>query len=168
MFYGNANDFKAYLSERGREVSDDWADEDINAALLVASEWLDNQYESSWIGYKVAFEQERSWPRQLAVVHTYPYHVYSNTDIPLQVIQATYEAAQRELTNKGSLQVDFKPSIYKSVSVHNAVIVEYNETVASAGDVQTQITVIQNLMSFLLDPSKAVDNNPLSGKVVRV
>ena len=168
MFYGNASDFKNYLSERGRDVSDDWEDNDINAALLVASEWLDNQYENIWIGYKVAFEQERSWPRQLAVVRSYPYHVYSTTDIPLQVIQATYEAAERQLNKKGSLQVDFKPSIYKSVSVHNAVIVEYNDTVTSSGDVQTQITVIQNLMSSLIDPEKGVDNNPLCGKLVRV
>lgn len=168
MFYGNASGFKNYLSERGREVSDDWDDSDINAALLVASEWLDNQYEDIWIGYKTAFEQERSWPRQLAVVHTYPYHVYSTTDIPLQVIQATYEAAERQLNNKGSLQIDYKPSIYKSVSVHNAVIVEYNDSVTSSGDVQTQITIIQNLMSSLIDPEKGVNNNPLCGKLVRV
>lgn len=168
MFYGNADGFLTYLNERGREVSDDWDTADINAALLVASEWLDNQYESSWIGYKKNFEQERSWPRQNAVVAKYPYHVYSSTDIPVQVVCATYEAAQRELTNKGSLQVDYKPSVYKSVSVHNAVIVEYNDTVTSAYDVQTQITVIQNLMSSLIDPQKGVDNNPLCGKLVRV
>lgn len=168
MFYGNADGFLTYLNERGREVSDDWDTADINAALLVASEWLDNQYETSWIGYKKDFEQERSWPRQNAVVPTYPYHVFSTTDIPVQVVCATYEAAQRELTNKGSLQIDYKPSVYKSVSVHNAVIVEYNDTVTSAYDVQTQITVIQNLMSSLIDPQKGVDNNPLCGKLVRV
>ena len=86
----------------------------------------------------------------------------------MQVIQATYEAAERQLNNKGSLQIDFKPSPYKSVSVHNAVIVEYNDSVTSAGDVQTQITIIQNLMSSLIDPQKGVDNNPLCGKLVRV
>lgn len=168
MFYGNASDFITYLTERGREVSDDWSKEDINAALLVASEWLDSQYEDSWIGYKVAFEQERSWPRQNAVVATYPYHVYSNTDIPVQVVQATYEATQRELTKKGSLLVDYKPTQYQSVSIYNAVTVEYKDSVSSAGDVQTQIPVIQNLMSILIDPNKGADGNALSGRAVRV
>ena len=56
MFYGNADGFLTYLNERGREVSDDWDTGDINAALLVASEWLDNQYETSWIGYKKDFD----------------------------------------------------------------------------------------------------------------
>ena len=168
MFYGNASDFRTYLTERGQEVSNDWSNEDINAALLVASEWLDSQYEDSWIGYKVTFEQERSWPRQNAKVATYPYHVYSNTDIPVQVIQATYEAAKRELNNKGSLLVDYRPTQYHSVSVYNAVTVEYKDSVSSAGDVQNQIPVIQNLMSILIDPNKGADNNALSGRAVRV
>lgn len=168
MFYGNADGFITYLNERGQEVSDDWMDDDINAALLVASEWLDSQYESSWIGYKVSFEQERSWPRQNATVATYPYHTYSNTDIPIQVICATYEAARRELTNKGSLQVDYQPTQYQSVSIYNAVTVEYKDSVSSAGDVQTQIPVIQNLMSILIDPNKGADGNALSGRAVRV
>lgn len=168
MFYGNASDFITYLTKRGREVSDDWSKEDINAALLVASEWLDSQYEDSWIGYKVSFEQERSWPRQNAVVATYPYHVYSNTDIPVQVVQATYEAAQRELTKNGSLLVDYKPTQYQSVSIYNAVTVEYKDSVSSAGDVQTQIPVIQNLMRILIDPNKGADGNALSGRAVRV
>lgn len=168
MFYGNVAGFTAYLQERGQEVSDDWMDEDIKAALLVASEWLDSQYEDCWIGYKVTFEQERSWPRQNARVATYPYHVYSTTDIPTQVIQATYEAAKRELTKKGSLLVDYKPTQYQSVSVYNAVTVEYKDSVSSAGDVQTQIPVIQNLMSILIDPNKGADGNALSGRAVRV
>ena len=167
MFYGNADDFKSYLTERGREVSDDWMDEDIEAALLVASEWLDNQFETSWIGYKVTFNQERSWPRQSAVVATYPYHVYSNTDIPVQVVQATYEAAQRELGNKGSLQVDYQPSPYTRVEVYNAVSVEYSSSVSSAGDVQTQIPVIQSLMNILIDPQKG-SGSSLTGRAVRV
>ncbi|MBP5699084.1 MAG: hypothetical protein J6W96_06125 [Alphaproteobacteria bacterium] len=168
MFYGNADDFKTYLSERGQEVSDDWMDEDIDAALLVASEWLDSQYEDLWIGYKVTFEQDRSWPRRNAMIATYPYHIYSDTDIPNQVIQATYEAAKRELTKKGSLMVDYQPTQYQSVSIYNAVTVEYKDSVSSAGDIQVQIPVVQNLMSILIDPNKGADGNGLSGRAVRV
>ena len=167
MVYGNAEDFQAYLTERGFEIPNDWDDEKINAALLVASEWLDSQYENLWIGYKTDYNQERSWPRQLAVVQTYPYYVYQTDEIPDEVIKATYEGARRELTAQGSLQVDFQPSQYSSVMVYNAVTVEYNSN-ASAGDVQIQIPIIQSLMNKLLDSNKGAGNNSLSGVAVRV
>ena len=35
MFYGNAEDFKTYLTERGRDVSDTWTDEKIEAGVCV-------------------------------------------------------------------------------------------------------------------------------------
>ena len=128
---------------------------------------MDSQYENLWIGYKVDYTQERSWPRQLAVIQTYPYYVYQTDEIPDEVVKATYEAAKRELTSQGSLQVDFQPSQYNSVSIYNAVTVEYNSN-ASAGDVQTQIPIIQSLMSKLLDVNKGANSNGLSGVAVRV
>lgn len=167
MFYGNAEDFKTYLIERGRDVSDTWTDEKIEAALLVASEWLDSQFEDLWIGYKLDYKQERSWPRQMAMVVTYPYYTFDTDELPEQVVQATYEAAQRHLTNPGCLQVDYQPSPYSSVSIYNAVTVEYSTTVASGGDTQLQIPVIQNLMSSLIDPHKNGDGNSLYGRAVR-
>lgn len=166
MFYGSAEEFKQYLTARNREVSDNWSDEDIEAALLVASEWLDNQYEDSWIGYKNTYEQERSWPRQLALVRTFPYYTYQNDEIPIEVNYATYEAADRQLNNPGCLQTDYTPKPYNSVSIYNAVTVEY-VTGTSAGDVQVQIPAIQGLMSKLLDPEKAGQGNSLYGKAVR-
>jgi len=167
MVYGNAVEFEEYLASRGFELPADWDEEKINAALLVASEWLDNQYESIWIGNKLDYNQERSWPRQLAVVQTYPYYVYQTNEIPVEVIKATYEAAKRELISQGSLQVDFQPSQYNSMSIYNAVTVEYNSN-ASAGDIQTQIPIIQSLMSKLLDSNKGANSNGLSGVAVRV
>lgn len=166
MYYGNAEDFKTYLTERGRDVSQTWTDEKIEVALLVASEWLDSQFENLWIGYKLDYKQERSWPRQMARVVTYPYYIFATDEIPEQVIQATYEAAQRHLTNPGCLQVDYRPSLYSSVSVYNAVTVEYNSN-ASVGDAQMQIPVIQNLMDSLIDPDKNGNGNSLYGRAVR-
>ena len=167
MFYGNATDFATYFNERGFTVPTSWSEQQINAALLVASEWLDSQYEDVWIGYKNSFQQERSWPRQQAMVQTYPYYIFNNDEIPTQVIHATYEAAKRELTNKGSLQIDYQPSRYSKVSVYNAVTVEYDTTVNSIGDIQTQISVVQNLMSVLIDPNKGGTGSSLVGKAVR-
>ena len=168
MFYGNATDFEKYLTDRGREFSAQWSDEDIEAALLVVSEWLDSQYDDIWIGYKVTFDQERAWPRQSAMVLSYPSYTYKTNEIPQQVIYATYEAAQRELNNKGCLSPDYQPTPYNSVSIYNAVTVEYSTTVSSAGDIMTQIPAIQNLMSSLIDPQKSSGGNGLCGKAVRV
>lgn len=167
MFYGDATDFKQYLSDRGFEIPETWTDEKINAALLVASEWLDSQYEDIWIGYKNTFQQERSWPRQQAMVQSYPYYIFKNDEIPTQVIHATYEATKRELLNAGSLQIDYQPTQYSSVSVYNAVTVDYNSSINSAGDVQTQIPVIQNLMSVLIDENKGGSGSSLVGRAVR-
>lgn len=167
MFYGNVDDFKEYFITRGKDIPQDWTDDMIESALLVSSEWLDGQYESLWIGYKVDFKQERSWPRQSAQVQTYPYYVYKNDEIPEQVAKATYEAAFRELTKQGSLQVDFTPNKYKSVSVDGAISVEYN-SISYASDAQIEIPIIQNLMSILMDETKSGAFSPISGKVSRV
>ena len=166
MIYGNAEDFQTYLTERGFDVPVTWDEEKINAALLVASEWLDSQYEDVWIGYKNTYEQERSWPRKLAVMQYHPRYVYGVDEIPVEVIKATYEAAKRELTSQGSLSTDYTPTPYTNVSVYNAVTVEY-VTGTSAGDVQIQIPIIQNLMSKLIDPNKTSGGNSLYGKAVR-
>ena len=167
MFYGNVDDFKEYFTLRGKTIPDDWDNSKIESALLVSSEWLDHQFENSWIGYKVEFDQERSWPRQSAIVQSFPYHVYSKDEIPEQVVKATYEAAYRELTKQGSLQVDFTPNKYKSVSVDGAISVEYS-SVSYASDVQTEIPIIQDLMSILIDNNKSGAFSPISGKVSRV
>lgn len=166
MFYGNVDDFKEYFTSRGKIFFETWTNEMIESALLVSSEWLDGQYESLWIGYKVDFKQERSWPRQSAQIQTYPYYVYKNDEIPEQVVKAVYEACFRELTKSGSLQVDFTPNKYKSVSVDGAISVEYND-ILYASESQIQMPVIQTLMSVLIDQSKG-GNNPISGKASRV
>lgn len=167
MFYGNVDDFKEYFTLRGKEVPETWTNEMIESALLISSEWLDGQYENQWIGYKVDFEQERSWPRQSAIVQSFPYHLYETDEIPEQVVKATYEAAFRELTKQGCLQVDFTPNKYKSVSVEGAISVEYNN-ISYASDAQIQIPVIDTLMSLLIDESKSGAFSPISGKVSRV
>lgn len=167
MFYGNVDDFKEYFTLRGKVVPEDWDNSKIESALLVSSEWLDHQFENSWIGYKIDFNQERSWPRQSAVVQSFPYHVYKTDEIPEQVIKATYEAAFRELTKQGSLQVDFTPNKYKYVSVEGAISVQYN-SLSYASDVQTEIPIIEDLMSILTDSTKSGAFSSVSGKVSRV
>lgn len=169
MIYGNVEGFKEYFTLRGKgENLYGWDDDKIQSALLVASEWLDSQFETLWIGYKTGgFTQERSWPRTAASTCFFPYHLYKNDDIPEQVVKATYEAAYRECNEPDCLDTDFKPSRYKNVSVSGAVSVEYNDLVFSAADSQLEIPVIQKLMEPLIDPEKVGSLSSLSGQVVR-
>ena len=169
MIYGNADGFKDYFIARGKELSAEWTDEQIESALLVSSEWLDNQYEPLWIGYKTeGFKQERSWPRKSARVQTFPYYLFANDEIPEQVVKAVYEATFRELTTPGYLQSDYTPNKYSSVRVEGAIAVEYNKHILYASDAQNEIPVIGDLMKPLIDNEKGGNFSILSGRASRV
>jgi hypothetical protein len=148
--YGSAAAFRSYFDARGSDIPGTWDDPTVDAALLVASEWLDNIYGKMFSGWKTGgFDQDREWPRSTAWANTYPTHFFQSTDIPDRIKSAAYEAAFRQLTTPGSLMVDYKPGKYRSVSVEGAIRVEYN-TSLSATDIQTQIGVIDSLLWPLL------------------
>lgn len=168
MFYGNVDGFKEYFTLRGKTIPEEWTDEKIESTLLISSEWLDSRYENIWIGYKVAFKQERSWPRQSAVVESFPYYVYGVDEIPEEVIKATYEASYRELEESGYLRKDYTANLYDSVSIDGAISIKYNNTVQSLYDIQNKIDIIDSLMFLLIDNSKNGSFNSSSGSVERV
>lgn len=169
MYYGNVDDFKTYCTSRGKSLPETWTNDMIESALLISSEWLDGEYEDIFIGYKAnGYKQERSWPREAAVVQSFPYYLFAKDEIPQQVEKAVYEAAFRNLTSPGSLQVDFTPTQYKSVRVEGAISVEYNSSITYASDAQTEIPVIEILMRDLIDYDKTGSFSRLSGRVSRV
>lgn len=162
MIYGNAAYFSTYIQQRGMEFPLDWDEDDQNAALLVASEWIDNVFGPSFTGYKTGgFEQEREWPRSAAFTNTYPQHNFLTTDIPDRVVKATYEAAYRQLSSPGSLMVDYTPNKYKSVSIDGALSVDYAQFSSSA-DIQKQFAIIDSLLAPLLTLTGA-GSSKLSG-----
>lgn len=168
MFYGNAANFIAYHQARGKEVPACWYSDKIEAALLVASEWLDRMFEDYWIGEKYdGYTQVRSWPRKYAQVQTNPLYTYPDDVVPDPVIYAVYEAAFRELTTPSTLQPDYTPSKYKSVSVEGAITVEY-VLPQQPSDIQVQMPVVQSLMQPLMDENKSVAQSFYSGPLVRV
>lgn len=167
--YGNAADFITYHTDRGRTIPGTWDNDYIEAALLVASEWLDAKFDKLWVGYAVGgYSQTRKWPRASAVTNTFPATVLADTVIPQEILNGTYEAAWRETNNAGSLNLDYTPSKYRSVRIEGAISVEYDTTVTHGSDVQTQIGIINNLMESLIDPIKFGNYASLSGKAERV
>lgn len=168
MFYGTAEGFADYQTARGRTIPGTWDDTAIEAALLSASEWLDGIYGPSFIGYKTGgFLQDREWPRTTAVIESaIPPYIFATDEMPERVEQATYEAAFRQLTAPGSLQIDYVPTKYKTVEVIGAIRVDYQQFV-NATDVQTQISVVETLLWPLIDCGSPSSMSGLSGSVTR-
>ncbi len=181
MNYGDATGFEAYHEARGRTIPGTWDTDGINAALLVASEWIDGSYGPLFVGQKTdGFTQTREWPRTSATViekqsrynlsPTYGYvasYTFPDDVIPTQVENATYEAAFRQLTTPDSLEVDYTPGKYKSVTIEGALSVEYAQ-INSYTEVQLQIGAVDRLLWPLLDPSAGGGMSSYSGGSTRV
>lgn len=105
-FYGTITDANAYQSARGRA---DWAelDEDEReAAMTRASDYVDQRYQ--YPGRKSGGRsQERQWPRTGAT--DCDGELIPDNDVPSEVERATYEAAYREAMEPGSLMPDYVP-----------------------------------------------------------
>lgn len=164
--YGSAAEFQTYHIARGRTIPESWDDALIEAALLVASEWLDDKYGDRFYGFPTdGYTQARQWPRTLAYTNTYPVYVFDPAEIPSEVVEAAYEVAWREANDQGCLSVDFTPSKYNSVSVDGAVYVNYDSSL-NAQDVQKQIEPVERILKDLFDPRK--HSSGLSGGSSRV
>lgn len=166
--YGDSEGFTAYHTARGRTIPDTWDDTVINASLLVAAEWLDGVYGSSYSGFKTGgFLQEREWPRTTALTNTYPQYIFQPSEMPDRVISAAYEAAFRDASTPGSLQVDYTPGKYKSVAIDGALTVDYTQF-SSQSDIQIQIGAIDMLLWPLFTTDGAANSATLSGGAKRV
>ena len=162
--YGTVEGYKAYCVERNNPHATD-ADAEILAALIIASEWLDGRYRTSFPGLKVGGrEQEREWPRTGAT-DIYGYAISAGS-VPSEVVNATYEATHRELDSAGSLSVDYTPNKYKSATVQGAVGVVYN-TFDNALEAQTKIMIVDTILGPLLTGKNFTEASPYAGSSVR-
>jgi hypothetical protein len=162
--YGTLSGFRFYHTARDRDTSI-YDDTKVEAAKLVASEWLDGRYRSSFPGIKVGMRsQVREWPRNGGVDRDG--YAIPAASVPTEVENAVYEATLRQLANPGSLNVDWTPPRYKSASVAGAVSVSY-ASFSSAADVQTRFSVIDDILAPILTGNGG-DASPLSGSINRV
>ena len=159
--YGSYAGFLAYHTERGRDVAD-YDEVQVNPALLVASEWLDNAYRDELPGLKTGgAAQVAEWPRT-GVVDIYGYAVSSAT-VPDAIERATYEVALRVLKDREVLSPDVAPNKYKRVSIDGALSVDYADT---SGGLQTQMPIVGQILSSLL--WQHTRTSVVSGRVYRV
>lgn len=161
--YGGNAEADTYHSERGNTDWDSYTEDQKTAARLRASEYIDGTYRLWFDGYKTdGRSQDREWPRTDAYVWSQDVWVaFAADEVPLEILQATYEAALYEAAETGYLTpVNVPSSNKKSVSVSGAVSVEY-----WSDDVQPVVTRIGMLLAPLFENSQQA-SNPLSGKTM--
>ena len=161
--YGTVAGFRTYHGDRGRTVdSGTYSDADVDAAKLIASEWIDGAYWSSFPGSKVSGrDQTREWPRT-GVVDKDGYAVDDAT-VPPEIEYATYEATLRELQSAGALSKDYTPSKYRRVAISGSVSVDYENRQVT--DIQTQFKIINEILAPIL--SRYASLSSLSGSTGR-
>lgn len=171
--YGNIADAATYHAARNNTAwaaNPDAAQQ--NAALLVASEYLDETFRDWFTGQKVGLRaQEREWPRNGGLARNTGswayYDTIPNDQIPIEVLNATYEAALRQLLSPGSLAVDFTlGGSFKSVTIDGALTVEYI-TATGTADAQVDIPIIGRIMYPLLIGPAGAPGSTLSSRSVR-
>ncbi|MGM4891261.1 DnaT-like ssDNA-binding protein [Tardiphaga sp. 839_C3_N1_4] len=142
--YLDAADFKAYADARGMPYEGK-SDDEIEQALIRATGWLDATYRSRWPGVRLnGRAQALAWPRSDAA--DADGEEISDDEIPQEVLDATAEAAFRELTEPGSLSPDLERGGAIRRLKAGSVEVEY-ATTASA---RTTFTTIDGVLAGLL------------------
>ncbi|OMQ42064.1 DnaT-like ssDNA-binding protein [Ensifer sp. 1H6] len=99
--YGTDAEFKTYAAAAGYVIPEGTTDPQIAAARQRGALVID-RYEPRFSGQRAGgYAQERAWPRTGAT--TYYGEAIPSNEIPVAIINASYEAAFLELTNPGSL-----------------------------------------------------------------
>ncbi len=140
--YVSENDADTYFEDRGNT---DWTDssDDKEAALIRATAAIDATYRARFSGYKTNMrDQALEWPRTAA------YDAQGNLveGVPIEIINATIEAAARELTEAGSMMPDLSRGGDIRRLQAGSVAIEYS----AAASVVTTRTLIDGILSGLL------------------
>jgi len=167
-YYGTEAGGLIYATERGRLP--EWSEvEDPEAALLVASEYIDANYGLLFGGWKTGGRaQDRQWPRVNAYVNdgSLNWPLLPSDVVPDEVERATYELAMR-VGNGTVLTVDFNAAgSFKKAAVEGAVSVEFWGS-GTAADAQTVFPIVTAILSPLFTGAGAGFSS-LSGSRERV
>jgi hypothetical protein len=127
--YASVADATAYHTARGRE--DAWdAIEDQEAALRLATQYMEQAYRMRWKQFRTTSTQALSWPRAWVQIPDAPYGYGSqsayvpNNVVPTEVKQACMELALR--TGSGELAPDLdRQAITEQIG---PIRVEYDES----------------------------------------
>lgn len=175
-YYGTLEAASSYHANRENTA---WAqassspDDKRSGALLRASAWIDGRYRSRFPGKKTGGRsQVREWPRTGAVDTSS--EAIASDEVPIEILDATFEAALRELVEPGSLSPDFNPTeavkrIRKKVGDLEKET-EYRDVTTSSTGVASAMpvfTLIDDLLSGLLGDSASSSSGTRSSFFLR-
>lgn len=160
--YGTTSGADSYHAARGNST---WVGSDATKeiALLRASDYVDIMFRDQFPGEKTGLRtQEREWPREWAFDKDG--EAIGVNEIPVEVINATYEAALRELVAPGSLMPDVTlGKQIKSASVDGAVSVEYAGATGLQG-MRPTVSVVGGILAPILT---GYARSSIAGQAVR-
>lgn len=137
-------EFKEYADSRGLSYEGKTGPE-IESALIRATAWIDATYRSRWPGTRLnGRSQPLAWPRSEAT--DADGEEIAEDEVPQEVLDATAEAAFRELTDSGSLSPDLERGGDIRRLKAESVEIEYSTTAAT----KTTFSVIDGILSGLL------------------
>jgi hypothetical protein len=146
-FYGTLAGALAYHDARGNAA---WAaspDPLRTAALIRATTFIDG-YRGRFSGYKAGLrEQALEWPR-IGASDAMGWAIPDDA-IPIEIEQATYEAALRELAKPGALSPDLTPAI-RMKRVKAGTVETETEYAGGGFNAATAFSVIESILSGLL------------------
>lgn len=156
-FYGTVAAADAYHAARANAA---WTGDDVakQAALIRASVYIDGRYrkllasgvwQSLFPGVKTEGRgQAREWPRTGA--EDYEGHSIQSDQVPVEVEQATYEAAMRELVEPGSLSPDFVAA--STVKRQKVGPIEEEFSVAAGADGAASVRPVISIIDEMIAP----------------
>jgi len=158
-FYGTVAAADAYHAARANTA---WAGDEVakQAALIRASVYIDGRYrkllasgvwQSLFPGVKTEGRgQAREWPRTGA--YDYEGNSIPADQVPIEIEQATYEAALRELVEPGSLSPDYVASSTVKRQKVGPIEEEFAVSVGvdGASAVRPVISIIDEMIAPLL------------------
>jgi hypothetical protein len=144
--YVSENDATTYHLDRD---NDDWhaysGTEDKEAALVRATAAIDGMFRSSFPGYKkLSRDQSLEWPR------SYAYDIEGNLidsdSLPRELVQATCEAALRELQDPGCMAPDLERGGDVRRMKAGSVEIEYG----AGSQARTAYTILAQILGPIL------------------
>lgn len=142
--YLSASDFKGYADARGLSY-DGMSDAQIEQSLVRGTAWIDSTYRSRWPGVRLnGRAQALAWPRSGAV--DADGEEIAADEIPSEVLDATAEAAYRELNSPGGLAPDLERGGAITKLQAGSVAVEYSGVAPAT----TTFTMIDGILASIL------------------
>jgi hypothetical protein len=145
--YASLADATARLADLGFDVP---PDVELEPALRRATTWLDGAYEARFPGQRTnGRAQARAWPRK-NVIDGNGQLILDNI-IPIEVMQATIEAARYEVDERGILDLVADPAGIKRKREQVGPLVEETEYATTSAKVRKFVSIDHYLRNVLLD-----------------